>query len=415
MKMKAKMKSENEGAPDRMYVMRDRNRNATIGKPNTVLMTTDTVGGVWIYALEMARSLGERGVQVVLAAMGDRPSPVQLDAAASISTLKLESRPYKLEWMQQPWDDVRESGEWLLDLEAAYNPDIIHLNGYAHGALAWSAPVLIVGHSCVWSWFHAVRGSAPGAEWAIYRREVARGLRAADAVTAPTGAMLAELRRHYGSFRSAGVVHNARRTDALRPLPRENFVLTAGRLWDDAKNMRSLDAAARSIDWPVLAAGPTRNPDGGEIEFGKLQLLGMLSPTDLGKWMGRASIYALPARYEPFGLTVLEAAHAGCALVLGDIPTFRELWQDAAVFVPVDDPEAIARAVNGLARDPHRLELMAERAVQRAGQFTTNQMVSAYLKIYTGLCAETAVARLDREPRSAPAETIVEFAHRIAP
>ncbi len=32
----------------------------------------------------------------------------------------------------------------------------------------------------------------------------------------------------------------------------------------------------------------------------------------------------LPARYEPFGLSVLEAALSGCALVLGDIPSLRE-------------------------------------------------------------------------------------------
>ena len=390
-------------------------KNGSIGRPNIVLMTTDTVGGVWTYALELARSLGERDVQVVLAAMGEKPTRSQIEAAAAIGSLKLESRPYKLEWMQEPWEDVRAAGEWLLELEAAYEPGIIHLNGYAHGALPWSAPLLIVGHSCVWSWCHAVRGTAPGDEWTTYRHEVVRGLRAADAVAAPSHAMLAELRRHYGQFRSAGVVYNARRTDALRRLPREDFVLTAGRLWDDAKNMSTLDAAARSIDWPVFAAGPAMSPDGGEIEFDTLQLLGMLSASDLGEWMGRASIYALPARYEPFGLTALEAAHAGCALVLGDIPTFREIWQDAAVFVPVEDSEAIARAVNELARDPRRLSRMAERAARRATQFTSSRMVAAYLTIYARLRAETAAARRDRAPLAAPVETQVEFGRRIVP
>ena len=39
------------------------------------------------------------------------------------------------------------------------------------------------------------------------------------------------------------------------------------------------------------------------------------------------------ARYEPFGLAVLEAAQAGMRLVLSDIPSFRELWDGAATFV----------------------------------------------------------------------------------
>jgi hypothetical protein len=43
---------------------------------------------------------------------------------------------------------------------------------------------------------------------------------------------------------------------------------------------------------------------------------------------------------EPFGLAVLEAAQAGCPLVLSDLPGFRELWDGAALFRrPVEVPE----------------------------------------------------------------------------
>ncbi len=385
------------------------------GKPYTVLMTTDTVGGVWMYALELARSLGERGVEVVLAAMGAEPSSSQRDAAAAIKTVRLECRPYKLEWMQDPWADVRKSGEWLLGLEAAYKPAVIHLNGYAHGALPWAAPVLVVGHSCVWSWFHAVRGEAPPDAWRTYRTEVARGLKAADAVTAPTCAMLSELERHYGAFRSVGVVYNARRTEVLRPLPREDFVLTAGRLWDEAKNVSTLDAAARSIAWPVYAAGAVKNPDGGEIRFDVLRLLSTLSSSELGRWMGRASIYVLPARYEPFGLTALEAAHAGCALVLGDIPTLREIWRDAAVFVAPNDVGAIAQAVNELSQDPRRLDVFAARASRRAKEFAPERMVASYLAIYARLRSEEKMGRRDRAPRPVSLTPSSEPVERLRP
>ena len=37
--------------------------------------------------------------------------------------------------------------------------------------------------------------------------------------------------------------------------------MTAGRLWDEAKNLGTLDAAAEGMVWPVLAAGPMRGPD----------------------------------------------------------------------------------------------------------------------------------------------------------
>ena len=46
---------------------------------------------------------------------------------------------------------------------------------------------------------------------------------------------------------------------------------------------------------------------------------GQLTTAEVRNVINTASIYALPARYEPFGLSILEAALSGCALVLGDI------------------------------------------------------------------------------------------------
>lgn len=358
----------------------------SVGKPRRVLMSVDTIGGVWTYAIDLARGLGERGIEVVIAAMGAELSESQRAAAASLTTMVLADRPFKLEWMQDPWEDIRRAGDWLLDLESTYRPDVIHLNHFAHGDLPWSAPVLVVGHSCVWSWFHAVRGEEPPPCWDAYRSCVRSGLRGADAVTAPTHTMLAELRRHYGSFRSPGAIHNGRRTDSPTYRPAESFVLTAGRLWDEAKNVRGLDAAAGRIDWPVYAAGAVRSPDGGEVRLQAIRLLGSLNSEDLGEWMGRAAVYALPARYEPFGLTALEAAHAGCALVLGDIPSLREVWGDAALYAPPNDCQAIADAVNRLAGDRGLCEEMSERAARRAARYTVSRMVDSYVTLYGRLC-----------------------------
>ena len=81
-------------------------------------------------------------------------------------------------------------------------------------------------------------------------------------------------------------------------------------------------------------------------------------------WLRRATIFALPARYEPFGLSALEAGLAGCALVLGDIP-MREVWHDAAMFVPPEQPAALENASSpichfmGHARAPNSLPLNA--------------------------------------------------------
>src|SRR5436190_14729856 len=121
-----------------------------------VLMTGDTAGGVWTFTLELAQALGQHGVEIVLATMGGLPSDAQRAETRRIPNLRLVESVLKLEWMDDPWEDVKKSRAWLLDLEQSVTPDVIHLNTYAHAALPWSAPVLLTAHSCVISWWSAV-------------------------------------------------------------------------------------------------------------------------------------------------------------------------------------------------------------------------------------------------------------------
>jgi glycosyltransferase involved in cell wall biosynthesis len=102
-------------------------------------------------------------------------------------------------------------------------------------------------------------------------------------------------------------------------------------------------------------------------------------------WLSRAAIYALPARYEPFGLSVLEAALRGCALALGDIDSLRENWDGAAAFVDPADPDALAAAINGLIADPARRIRQANLARERSLALTPGRMGEAYYSLYCGL------------------------------
>jgi glycosyltransferase involved in cell wall biosynthesis len=106
--------------------------------------------------------------------------------------------------------------------------------------------------------------------------------------------------------------------------------------------------------------------------------------------MARASIYALPARYEPFGLSVLDAALSGCALVLGDIPSLREIWQDNAVFVPPDDEQALRRAIERLAHNDSQRQALSVAARVRAESFGAERMGRRYLDLYRELVARRA-------------------------
>ena len=108
--------------------------------PRRVLMTADTVGGVWIYCLELAAALGRRGLTVGIATMGPPPSDEQYAQAALLPSVELFESSFRLEWMEEPWDDVDDAGDWLLHVAQAFGPDVVHLNNYCHGGLPWNAP-----------------------------------------------------------------------------------------------------------------------------------------------------------------------------------------------------------------------------------------------------------------------------------
>lgn len=348
-----------------------------------VLMTADTVGGVWTYALDLCRALSPHGVHVTLATMGEPVRPDQREQLKTLTNVILRESTFKLEWMPDPWEDLAGAGDWLLGIEREFRPDLIHLNGYVHGSLPWRAPALVAGHSCVLSWWQAVKGEpAPPVEWRRYQRAVAEGLAGADLVVAPTRAMLDCLREHYGPLPAVRMIYNGRDVSAFAPAPsKEPFVLCAGRLWDEAKNLAALEAVAPALPWPVYVAGECDRSPNGVIPLGRLDEGAMAVA------MGRAAIYALPARYEPFGLSALEAALSGCALVLGDIPSLREVWADAAAYVPPEDPAALARVLNRLVEDPESRGELAARATARARGYSINQTARTYLDAYRTLAS----------------------------
>lgn len=362
---------------------------------NGVLMTTDAVGGVWDYALELCAGLGMHGIHVVLATMGPTPAADQVRAVRALPNVDLVVGSYKLEWQDDPWADLDRAAHWLLALRAQRGLELVHLNGYAAGALPFEVPTLVVGHSCVFSWWRAVRGHDAPVAWQPYRDAVRAGLRGADAVVAPSRFMADELRRWYGPLDDVRIIPNGRSVQRFQPVAKQPVVLTAGRLWDDAKNVAALVRVASQLPWRLVVAG-SAHPDGGGgvVPVGEapaaasIDWLGRIDSAALARRYASAAIYALPARYEPFGLSVLEAALSGCALVLGDLPSLRDLWNGVACFVPPDDDQALVRTITDLATDPVRRAALGRGALDRAKSLSAASMVRGYLDLYSKLMTD---------------------------
>jgi glycosyltransferase involved in cell wall biosynthesis len=342
-----------------------------------VLIATDTVGGVLTYTTELAAALEAQGDEVAVATMGPR---LHSEQRAALPAAVHESE-FRLEWMEDPWDEVDAAGEWLLGLEKEEKPDVVHLCSYSHGTLPFKAPKVLVAHSCVLSWWHAVHGVEAPTEWDAYRERMGAGLAGADAVVAISGAMLAELERdHDLDPARTTVIHNGA-GGAPTTAEKQDLVLGSGRFWDEAKNLPALDAAAAGLSWPVVVAGGL---GGGEAPE-HATATGALSSEELAELRGRASIYAAPALYEPFGLGILEAARDGCALVLGDVPSLREIWDDAAIFVDPDDYSALHEVLKTLIDATGLRADLAEEARRHAANYSIERTARSYRQLYEAL------------------------------
>lgn len=351
-----------------------------------VLMTADAVGGVWQYAIDLAAGLRPHGIAITLAVLGPSPSADQR-AAAEASGVSLVPLDLPLDWTARTPGEVEEAGKAVARLTEEVKPDILHLNSPALAAGAsFPCPVVAVCHSCVATWWQAVR-SGPLPDEFVWRTDLVRqGYRAADVLIAPTEAFADVTARAYGLEKRPVVIHNGR-----RPAPRGEaesaglFAFTAGRLWDDGKNLAAIDRAAAGLPLPFVAAGPLQGPHGAGIELHHVKAVGRIGDADIARYLRAAPIFVSAAYYEPFGLAVLEAAQAGCALVLSDIPTFRELWNDAAVFVPPDDDRAIADAVMRLAKDGAARARSGSLAKERAAAYSLEAMSRGILAVYESL------------------------------
>ena len=364
-----------------------------------VLLTTDVVGGVWDFALCLTRELHARQTaRVTLLALGE-PSADQR-AQADRAGARLLAEPLKLEWMRDADLDVQRTRALVGGLVTTLRPDIVHANQFAAACVEVDVPVVLTLHSDVVSWRRWTLGATGHApEWAAYTSLVRQALARADRVVAVSRFLAAETAAGYGTRREVGVIHNGWPAPGPgREGERMRATVVAGRVWDAAKNISLAAVAAQG--WPagpVYLAGDQTSPDSGQHVDAPppLQALGFLARPALDRLLRASRAYLSPARYDPFGLLPLQAALNGCALLLSDIPSYRELWDGAAVFFQPNDAADLRRAWSRVLDEPGLAADLASRARQRAVErYSATGMADAYAALYrsVGAALPTAAA-----------------------
>ena len=240
---------------------------------------------------------------------------------------------------------------------------------------------------------------------AALEKKLARTLARAHAIITPTATVRSELLERGGA--AADAVHvtwEAGRLDAapVGDLPAgvpQRFVLHVGTI-EPRKNLAVLLAAwprlrALRPDAPPLVLCGKRGwrhesigPDlARAAEEGWLLHVGYAPDAALHGLYRRAAAVVCPSVYEGFGLPLVEAMAAGAPLVCSDIPVFREVAAEAAVFVPPDDAEAWARALVRLLSDADLASGLRAAGAARSQRFSWQRTAERTLAILSAAAA----------------------------
>jgi glycosyltransferase involved in cell wall biosynthesis len=374
-----------------------------------VLVTADSLSGSslsgsWTYTRELVTGLVTRGVHVTLVSFGEIPLPEQTSWMDHLHGLDYRPTAFRLEWMQEAEEDLPESSAFLAALVRELRPDILHLNQFCYGNLPVDVPRVVMAHGDLITWRHAVHSHAPRAERSLawYRNTVTEGLAGADAVVAPSAWMLDRISACYGPPQRGEVIYPGRNPIFFNPyLSKDDCVLAVGRMVDAGKQVFLLTQQMHSVPVCIVGAEHTvpvpRIPIRADVKVStdetSVAIRGPQTEAQLRALYSRASIYAATSRYEPLGMAALEAAFSRCAIVANDIPSFREIWGDAALYFRTNDSASLAENIRILNDDRPMRRAYAELAYSRARErFTTKRMIDECLQLYRSLVSSRSLA-----------------------
>jgi glycosyltransferase involved in cell wall biosynthesis len=242
----------------------------------------------------------------------------------------------------------------------------------------------------------------------IERASIRPALRRARAVICNSESARRDLVERFGVAGKVAVVplaasadfareRSAQELDAVRKRYSlvEPFVLAAGTL-EPRKNLvrlmqafGALPAELRETHRLVLAGGKGWDYEPilaeAEAQGERVRLLGHVPDGDLAALYHLCEVFCYPSLYEGFGLPILEAMHAGAAVVTSATSSLPEVGGDAAVYVDPQDVDAIQNAIARLLGSPAERTALGERARRQAARFSWAATTARLLELLTAL------------------------------
>lgn len=113
-----------------------------------------------------------------------------------------------------------------------------------------------------------------------------------------------------------------------------------------------------------------------------VELRGWVDDDELKDLYQRARALAMPTLAEGFGLPVLEAMAAGLPVMASNLPVFREIGGDAALWFDPNDLDSIADTVRVVATQPERLAELSAAGLRQAAPYSWNRAAEETLKVF---------------------------------
>lgn len=347
--------------------------------------------GIGRAARELARALaalGEVEVHLFGHSLARARLPVTVPAGARLHRAPLPGRGL-------PW--LHRCGIGADDL--AGRPQVFHWTDYVHPPVR-SARVVLTIHDLAFARDPVFHGQAE-AERLLARTRTAAAQ--ASALAVPSRATADDVARVLPEGRRTRVIpfgadHIA---DLLAALPRpaaaaSPYVLALGTI-EPRKNHRALLAAFRRLPAQrprlVVVGGRGWRCDDIVADLqqahreGWCQWLHDADDRTTFALLRDATALVYPSAWEGFGFPVLEAMAMGVPVLAGDCAALRELADDAALFAPGAEPDALVQALDRLLGDADLRARLRQQGPRRAAAFRWETCARAHAALYREVAA----------------------------
>jgi glycosyltransferase involved in cell wall biosynthesis len=340
---------------------------------------TDRGNGIVNAAVDLAMEQARQGMIVAVASAGGGYKPVLERAGVIHLTLDQSRNPARI------LRAARTFRRQILE----FQPDVVH----AH---------MRTGLLLAWLWRRFYRFVLIGHVHNVHDREsVMMGL--ADAVIAVSRSVADTMAKQRIARRKIRVVLNRtlgsrRRLDLADVMPanllRPSIVTVCG--MTRRKGIEELISAfeiagekLRDAHLYVVGDGPERERFEQQARRSKLSdrihFEGFQAVPEA--YMLSADVFVLASRRESFGLVLIEAREAGCAIVATDVDGIAEALDGgrAGLLVPAQNPQALASALCRMFENPEERNLWKSRARENIASYHVNAMAHEVRRVYEEL------------------------------